>query len=397
MMTLRTCFRIISVPILLVLQSCVEPIELETHTYESALVIEATITTELQHQEILLNRTFRLEEGEPTAEVNADVVVADSEGNEYLFEEVSPGRYLSLTEFKAERGRSYILKITTAAGRSYESEPQPVPDHTEIARLYAERTSFRGEDGVALLVDVNSSGGSSGYYRYSFEETYKVISPFTYPYNLYFRDGRFVEVRKTKEERVCYATNSSQEIILANTNSQAGNSLKHYLVRFIDSDDSTLAYRYSILVKQYVLSKEVYSFYETLKDFSGPGGLFSQNQPGFINGNIVSVEDPDEKVIGVFSVAAVDKERLFFSFEDFFSSSEAPPLSIECHISRPPINPPPLNETLGEMLNSGRVKYLGETIVPGGLEAGPYRVVQAECVDCTLRGSNEVPEFWIED
>ena len=396
-MKLKTFFKMLWVPVFLIMQACVEPIELATENYQSALVIESTITTELKRQEIQLSRTFRLEEDAPTAEINADVFVEDDRENEYLFEETSPGKYLSLTEFQAKTGRSYSLYITTAAGRTYRSEPQQVPQNSEIAQLYAERTTFRGEDGVALLVDIESDGASSGYYRYAFEETYKVVSPFSFRFDLFYRDGRFVEVLKTKEERVCYATEASNEIILANTNSQAGNSLEHFLVRFIDSDDSVLAYRYSILVKQYVISEEVYSFYETLKEFSGPGGLFSQNQPGFVNGNIVSVEDPDEKVIGVFSVAAVNEERLFFSFEDFFASNESPPLGIECDISRPAVSPPPLDETLGEMLNSGRVKYLGTTIVGGKPNEGPYRVVQAECVDCTLRGTNEVPEFWIED
>lgn len=395
-MKLRTFYKILSVLILSVLQACVEPIELETENYESALVVEATITTEPVHQEIRLTRTFRLEEDEPSEEVNADVLVVDDVGNEYFFEETSPGTYLSLDEFQAQRGRSYVLKITTAAGRSYESEPEQVPVSSQIGRLYAERTTFKGEDGVALLVDVESSSGSSGYYRYAFEETYKVISPFTFPYDLQFVNGRFIEVLKTKEERVCYATNRSQDIIIANTNSQAGNALDNYLVRFIDSDNDILAYRYSILVKQYVISEDTYSFYATLKEFSGPGSLFSQNQPGFINGNLTSLEDPDEKVLGVFSVAAVDEERLFFSFEDFFSPDESPPLSLDCNISRPEIYPPPLDETLGEMLATGRVKYLGSSIKADKPNQGPYRVVEAECVDCTLRGTSEVPEFWIE-
>lgn len=386
---------LILLPVTYPFTGCVEPVELQTEDFKSALVVEGIITDELKRQEIQLRRTFPLEVDGPSPESDALVSVTDDFGNEYLFEEAAPGYYLSLDEFQAISGRSYVLHIETAGG-TYVSQPQQIPTHSEISDLYAERTLHKGDDGVALLVDLEASSGASGYFKYTYEETYKIISPFTFPLDLVYRDGKFIEVPKTKEERVCYATKKSQEIILANTNAQEGNRLNHYLVRFIDSDNAALAYRYSLLLKQYSISEETYSFYETLKDFSDSESIFSQNQPGFINGNIRSVQNPDEKVIGVFSAAAVDSERIFFNFEDFFDLDEGRPLGVECEISRPSVLVPPLAERLGAQLNQGRVKYLGSTIVAGPQGSGPFRVVQAECVDCTLRGTSKVPEFWVE-
>ena len=378
------------------LYGCVEEIDIKTDSFESALVIEATITNELKQQEILLSRTFELEEEGPSKESNAEVIVLDDASNRYIFYEDAPGKYLSRTQFKAEPGRTYILQVITANGRTYSSEPTTLPQTSNITNLYAQRTTLQGEDGVALLLDATGSNGSSGYYRYEYEETYKIISPFSYPYDLVYRDGRFVEIPKTKEERVCYNTVSSQDIILANTNAQTGMELEHFVIRFINMENTILAHRYSILAKQYTISAEAFSYYQTLKDFSGSGSIFSQNQPGFINGNVFSEQNSDEKVVGFFTVSAVDTKRIFFDFEDFFSPEEKPGWFIDCYIDRPNVSYPPLAEALGELLDRGDVKYMGETKVPGSVGAGPYRVVQAGCVDCTVHGTNEVPDFWVE-
>lgn len=380
----------------LMLNGCVEPIDIKNETFDSALVIEATITNELKPQVILLSRTFQLEEEGPSPESNAKVSVVDEQMNEYIFQETTPGKYTSIEPFQAKSGRTYKLEITTSDGRNYASDPVVSPAPSVIENLYAERTTFRGEDGMALMIDVPAAPNTTGYYRYSFEETYKIISPFQYPLDLVYEDGRFIEIKKTKEERVCYKTDNSQDIILANTNSEEGKNLKKFLVRFINSKNPILSHRYTILLNQYVISEEEFAYYETLKDFSGSDNLFSQNQPGFINGNVFSVDNSAEKVIGFFGVSATDSKRIFFNHEDFYDESEFTDGFVDCFISRPDVSYPPLAEALGEQLSRGDVKYLGKTTVAGNPGEGPYRVVQAECVDCTLIGTSEVPEFWEE-
>lgn len=375
---------------------CIEPIDIKTETFESALVVEAVISDNLEPQEISLSRTFRLEEDGPSPESNARVTILDDLGNEFLFAESEPGKYVSLDPFKAERERSYTLEIVTQENRIYSSEPETLPKAAEITGLVAERVTYQGEDGMALLVDVQGPDKNTGFYRFTYEETYKIISPFSYPLDLRYENGSLVEVPKTKEERICYNTKTSEEIILASTRAQVDNDLERFIVRFINSENPILSHRYSILVKQFSISPEAYSYYETLKDFSGSENLFSQNQPGFINGNMFSVSNPDEKVIGFFSLAAVEQERIFFDFEDFYIQEEAPGHFVDCVIARPEITVPEHIEALGEMLASGRVKYLGYTQVAGGPGEGPYMVADAACVDCTVLGSNEKPDFWEE-
>ncbi len=51
-----------------------------------------------------------------------------------------------------------------------------------------------------------------------------------------------------------------------------------------------------------------------------------------------------------------------------------------------------------ESIESGRLRFFvennGTSIEP--IEGGPFVMVNAECGDCTIIGSNIVPDFWIE-
>ena len=138
------------VSIALASNACVEEFEFGTQNFEDILVVESTITNELKFQEVSVSRTFRLEQDGPVPEQNAEVVVTS--GNEqvtYLFEETSPGKYVSTTMFEAEANTSYQLEITTADGESYTSLPVTLPQVTQIDNLTAERVvNDQGVEGV---------------------------------------------------------------------------------------------------------------------------------------------------------------------------------------------------------------------------------------------------------
>ncbi|GHA40939.1 hypothetical protein GCM10007103_22870 [Salinimicrobium marinum] len=379
------------------INSCVEPYEFETETFEDMLVVEALITDEVKRQEIILSRTYRLEEEVPAAERNASVSITDDTGNEFtFFETVTPGVYASNMIFGLQPNRSYQLHIQTQDGRSYESDTAAFLPGAEIDELYAERTFLNGEDGVALMVDSESSSAASNFALYEYEETYKIVSPYTVRNTIEFEGNNWSIVPNTRNETVCYNTIPSNEIILSNTSSLSENNLKSFVVRFLTKDNPVLAHRYSILVKQYSLTPEAYSYYSTLKKISGSESVLSDNQPGFVNGNIYSQENEDDKVIGFFTLSATSTERIYFNYYDYFGFDESRPQFPEsCMIFRPGEN---FDTPIG-MIQGGTVRYYGlaGSPVEGELGDGPMRVIATECVDCTVYGTNEPPEFWIEE
>jgi hypothetical protein len=390
---------IILVLIAVCLNSCVEPFEFETETFESALVVSGTITNEFKQHEISLTRTFMFEEDGPSAERNAIVQVLVEGQGAISFDEIEGGIYRASEAFSAQPDKNYELKINTISGRSYSSQPVRLTQSTLLDNITTERrTNSEGIDGVAILVDSFEPTGNSIYYRYEYEETYKVVSPDWTGEELYIidRDSFQVGVRfRDREERTCYATDLSNTIILTTTGGLSEDRVTRFPVRFIKNNNYILSYRYSALVKQYVVSSESYAFFETLSELSGSESLFSQNQPGFLSGNIVSDTNADEHVIGFFDVSFVDEKRVFFNYEDFYPNQNVPPFIIECNIFSPELVTLGGTSPLMDAIDQNLLSYVEVNSDPQKGE-GPYLVVGRPCGDCNELGSNQVPDFWIE-
>ncbi len=374
-------------------QGCVEPFEAATEDFESVLVIDALITNELKYQQINLNRTFRFEEEEAGGEVGATVRVLDDMQNEYVFVENNPGQYVSEAMFAAQPNVSYQLSITTTDDRTYLSDPVLLTKNTALGDLSAAlQTNDQNVEGVAILVDTFDPEGESRYYRFEYEETYRIVAPFWSPQDLIIVSESppiFNLVPKSQEEQVCYNTVNSVDIILGSTAAFTEDRLTRFPVRFLARDNYIIAHRYSILVKQFIISREAHTYYETLDELSGLESLFSENQPGFFAGNISQQDDSTEKVIGFFDVSYVSERRIFFDHEAFFPDDLIPAFPDDCRITTP------LASELLSAVKFGTLKFFAGND-PADTSEGFYKMVPRICGDCTVLGSNVVPDFWIE-
>ncbi|MEB3346131.1 DUF4249 domain-containing protein [Aquimarina gracilis] len=386
-----------------IVSQCVEPFDIETENFEDILVVNATITNEVKHQQILLSRTFRFEDDGPLAEQGATVKVIEGVGTEYLFEELTPGVYTSIQEFAATPGNEYQLSIVTQNNRSYISNKTTLPQETSIDRVYAERTTNNdGTEGVEVFVDTFDPTGNSLYYRYEYEETYRII---TQNWNSDDINGLrsplgpflFFLTERPEGQRICYNTVVSNNINVNNTTTLGEDRLTRFPVRFLRPDEIAIADRYSILVKQYVQSREANEFYETLSSFSESESLFSQIQPGFVGGNIVSEVNPSEKIIGFFDVSSIATERIFFDREDFVI--DLPGFSPDCDLFAPePASGESSEDFLTRVIgviNSGDFKFF-DFQEGADIQQGLYIFVPRECGDCTVFGRSEAPDFWID-
>jgi hypothetical protein len=376
---------------LLFLSSCVKEIDFEIETFESALVIEATITNEEKQHVILLSRTFQTEDDGPPPEQNASVEIL-ADGSSLAFEELEPGRYVSTISFSAKSSTDYILNITTSNGRTYSSSPTILSQATQIDALYAVReTNTNSVNGMSIYVDSFDPTGNSKFYRYSFEESYKIIAPRWVPEDLVLTDANncAVELRPTRpqEERVCYNTVASNTINQISTNSLTEDRVTRHLVRFIDSEDFIISHRYTILLNQYIQSRAAYAYFETLNNFASEGSLFSQLQPGFFEGNVSSETNPNEKVIGFFDVSSVSSQRLYFNYEDFYPDEPLPPLEYSCQeIQLFQFGGGGCGTLISGLLIDNVVYYSGSSM-------SPFMVFKP-CGDCTALGNNVAPDFW---
>ncbi|MBX2826746.1 MAG: DUF4249 domain-containing protein [Flavobacteriaceae bacterium] len=395
-------YRILALMLFMIPVSCTEEISFETADLESALVIEAIITDEDKQHEILLSRTYEFEADGPTPETGATVTVESSAGT-IVFEETENGRYVSESSFAAVPNVDYQLKIRTSDGKAYNSNNTQLTKQTDIGALYAERVvDDIGNDGVSIFVDSFDPEGESQFYRFTYVETFKVIAPLWRLEDLIVIDPTWPEcsvelVNKEEEKRVCFRTESSTEIVLGNTTSLNEDRLERFQVRRINRDDYRITHRYSVLVRQFVQSREAYTYYETLQEFSGQGSIFSQSQPGFFDGNIVSESNSEEKVVGFFEVSHVATQRVFFNFRDLIPEGPLPPYVSACTEFAPPRDLGHPTDACGSLifgLLNGEIVYTRDNPVPETTEVGPYFVAQTVCGDCTQLGTNVIPEFW---
>ena len=396
--------------------SCVEEIELETDTFESVFVVEATITNELIKQKILLSRSYPIDQNDPVPERNAQVVVVGNNSARYSFIETDDGLYVSEQEFRAIPNVEYHLEISTNNGKSYASEFMKLTNETKIDDLYAEAVvNDNGVNGISVFVDSYDPQMKSHYYRFEYEETYKIIARS-------YRDSMLIIlpqapqipgedppgpdielVPREVQVEICYNTRRSESIIIQSTFDLTEDRLDHFQVRFIRPTDFITLHRYSILVSQYIQSREAFIFYKTLNDFSSNENVFSENQLGFVEGNMFAVNDASERVVGFFEVSAVDKKRIYFNYADFYPDI-TPPHPIRCDEFFTPkfrlvdshdevafISP------LKDAIEGGLLYYaLNKPPFDEEGSFAPYILCIPECGDCTNYGTTDVPDWWEE-
>lgn len=378
-------------------QACIEPFDAVFEDFESALVIEGTLTNEMRPQQIVLSRTYEFEEDGPIAEPNATVRVL-ANGNPITFEDTGNGVYVSTQSFAAQPGVDYELDIVTQDGRNYGSNTVQLSSATTLDEIRAERiTNDLGEDGMGIFVDSFDATGNSKNYRYEYQETYRVIAPEWSPTSLIGDPAggcAVLKIPNRTDEEICYPTSFSNSIILTSTEDLDEDRVSNFMVRFVNRDNYIISHRYSILVRQLVLSNEAYTYFETLNELSGSESLFSQTQPGFLQGNVFSRDNGEESVLGYFDVSTVSERRVFFNYDDFYPGEPLPPYIENCRPSAPPIATPG-GCVLRPILESGAGIYAGDNGDPD-LGEGPYFVVTRVCGDCSVLGTAEVPDFWIE-
>ncbi len=387
------------------LSSCIEPFEATFADFESAIVVEATITDQLEQQRVFITRTFEFEADGPTPEANANVRITGG-SDTYSFQQITPGVYQSNVAFAAQPNVSYQLLIETQDGRTYSSNEMVLPASTQIDEVRAERiTNDEGVNGVAILVDSFDPTGSSINYRYEYEETFKIIAPFWNPTDLekvpLEEITQLCDVRTipdVRSEETCFGTDLSNAIIQTNTSDLGEDRVDDFMVRFIPSDNYIISHRYSILVRQLVQSNEAFTFYETLNEFSGNESLFSETQPGFLEGNVFSDLDRNEKVLGYFEVVSVSEQRIFFNYEDLYPGEALPPYVDPCALNAPPLvsGSTPPRCVLSTQVELGLVGYVDLNDIPGAGE-GPFLIVPNVCGDCSELGNPDPPAFWIEE
>lgn len=375
--------------LVIIIGTCSEPYTPEISKYENILVVDGIITDDPGLCQVRLSRSFKYGDTESLPEQYALVFIKDDEGNIISMEETSPGMYRTIDrDFRGVIGRHYQLYVHTVDQQEYESDVVELKKVPAIENLYAEFGEKAGktelEQGFQIYVDTYDPQNQTRYYRYEYVETWE----FSVPYPSYYivKDG-LLQFR-TENVNNCWKTAESEDILVTSSEQMQSDIIRRFPVHFVSTVSNRLSIRYSILVRQYSMTREAYVFWEQLRATNqGLGSLFDK-QPAQIRGNIYNIHNAESPVIGFFEATCVDSKRIFLTRSSVPPGTKITSGFSDCHFQYLII---PKSRYL-EYSNRGYcIVYdaSNEEILFGLGVVATFR-----CCDCTVTGSNIKPDFW---
>ena len=364
--------------ILLLPGACIESFDPDIEKYENILVVEGIITDKKEVYTVRLSRTLKFNENRPIMVTGALVEVLDDLGNLFTFTESSDGIYTSDTSsFVGVPGRSYMLMIQTDDGSNYASSSdllKAAPPIDSVFHSYKEISLPDNEllQGIEIFLDTNDPQDETRFYRWEWIETWEFSVPYT---KLGYEAREF-----------CWASAPSDQIVIASTMQLSSDVVNDQLLYFVNNRSNRLLKTYSTLIRQYALTDNTYSFWRKIELLSEHTGSLFDPPPASVTGNVSNINIPNEPVLGYFQVSGVTEKRLFFKHEELPSLFRAP--------------------TEYEFCSTVDVVGPGETYIQKGwivmlryLDLGIEHTIlinYAACYDCTARGSNRRPDYWID-
>lgn len=395
--------------------SCIEPYSPKLNGYESLLVIDGLITDENSACTIRLSRTFQEQNSNPLMVSDASVSIGDDKGNISYLKNSGNGIYKTdINEFRGIVGRTYVLHILTKENEEYESDPclmQSVPDIDSIYIVKDQilvNNQSESEDGISIYLD--SKGADNNlFYRWTYEETWKfrVPNPKLYDYKMVpYKPNAPLITPVTDIKEFCWKNNKSDEILIRSISEGQTKKIGKQPLNFIATKKSDrLLIEYSILVKQYSISKNEYDFWNNLKQVNEAGGDIFARQPYAVISNIHNTKNPGERVLGFFQVSAVSQKRKNIPYRDvalmglhFYSYSCRTWIFNPSYFETPCMCPPKTWDDVYWYLSIASDYYFTRPIYEG---LGDSKLLyleftRPECADCELAGSHIKPDFWTD-
>ncbi len=301
--------------ILLLASSCVEPYWPDLKPERSSiLAVDALVTDSPETQYVKLSISAPLDSQRYIPVNNATVNIQDDQGNTVPFYFREDGRYAP-DNFSGIVGRSYKLQINMPDGNQYESDYQVLRSVQHFDSAYYSINELPTNDptinieGAQFYLDYPSEKDSDTYYLFQLEETYK-YKPDLRLYYIIIQDG--FEKPGFQQPLQCWKTSHINYFYISH--SLATNSISEQTLplHFVPFDTKQFSVRYSLLVTQIAVSKEIFDFYYKINQQNNSGSLYA-SQPYSIKGNMHCITKPDQQVLGSFVAGGVYKRRSYYN------------------------------------------------------------------------------------
>lgn len=360
------------------IQACIDTFSPpEVNSDEGYLVVDGFLNLSMDTSVIALRHSQNVNAGGiPNIETRARLKVETEKGESYAFTEMPGGKYF-LAPQSLSVNNKYRLDILTQDGRHYQSAFVQAVATPEIDSIGAKVDGVR--NAMVFSVNTHDNSGKTRFYRWTFEETYEYNAPLYSALEVIGKPENPEIISRRQDVNTCWRTTVSTNIMLGSTIKLSRDEIKDLPISIVDISTRKLLVRYSVLVKQFGLTREEFEYWTDLSKTTQTTGSLFDPLPSQVTGNIKNIKDNKELVFGYFSAATATTKRIFVSprlgrpdvcLTDTLPATACGDPEKECAL-----------ETSNLLAG-----YLDDSTV---LAASPY------CLDCRLQGGTIIkPSFW---
>lgn len=333
--------------------SCIDPYNVEIEQGEQLLTVDGFITTDPGPHVIRLTRSDTygsVFEGLIRPVRLARVNVRDSQGLVTFLTETDPGVYVTPDGFAAQPGFSYTLQIRLPDGKEYSSFPERVNPVAQIDsvsyRSIQLATENRLEDrvGVQLVTHFKDPSDQNNFYYWRTGPGMFVVVANPELYTLPPDHPTNPRGSAPKECcATCFLVENRRLQSFSVASDEDFNGLETRLpITFIEDDGLRFKDTYRAEILQMGISSEAHRFLKLVdQQLSITGSVFDQ-PPANIRGNMVSLDNPDEVVLGYFIAASVSSKAIYINREDLEFRATPKIIADDCRIVDGATLSPPL-------------------------------------------------------
>ena len=369
-------FTVLIISLMGMIYGCIEPFSPpEVNSDEGYLVIDGFLNAGQDTSRIELRHSQNVNADlPPSFEAGAKISVQSESGETFGFTEKGKGLYI-LPPVRVDLTRKYRLSVILKGGSEYLSEYVTVTTTPPIDSISTKVDEPR--NGMVFMVNTHDATNKTRFYRWKFEETYEYTAAH---YSSLVVVGKDI-IDRSDNIYTCWRSSSSTNIMLGSTIKLSRDEIKDLPISLVDIATNKLYIKYSLLVKQYGLTREAFEYWTNLsKTTQGTGSLFDP-LPSQVTGNIRNKADNKELVFGYFSASVETQKRIFVTPRlGHFPQCELDTLPVRC--------PLPGEEPVECAFNT-------EKLLISLLEPGAVLAVPPTCADCRLQGGTTTrPTFW---
>ena len=336
---------------------------------------------------ITLTRSLNLTDTIPILpELGAQVMIQSSDGNAFpLVDTGMTGVYIS-NQLTLDTSLQYRLSVATIDGNRYQSDlvkPKASPPIDSLTWAIVNDPAL-GTQALNIYVNAHDANGNTRYYRWDYLETWQHESPMQTYWGL--NNGLEYPISPSESTYDCWTTAHSTSIILASSVTLTADVIDHAQVAVFAQNDPKMDIEYSMLIHQYPLDFNAYTYWLTIqKNSQSLGGLFDI-QPSQILGNFHSITHPTDPAVGWISASSVQEIRLFIDNHSLPGWKSNP--SSNCPVKEIPSNAN--NSLIWEYPDTAYQLWYFVSGPPPTL-----KITYKDCLDCRFQGGTNIkPPYW---